>query len=100
VSFSETTGPATEVTVGFDGIHGDEITGIHGIGVKTPKEAVVAAATVGFAGFEHTPNGAMLTSGMQSVTNAAGNPQTRTGAFGITLSIDGVAPKLHLQSAP
>src|SRR5579862_9800699 len=38
--------------------------GIHGMGVKTPSAAAVAAATVGLAGDMHMPNGMMLTMGM------------------------------------
>lgn len=36
-------------TVGDPGDHGAGITGMHGIGVKTPNAAAVAAATAGFA---------------------------------------------------
>jgi len=42
-------------TVGEPGAHGAAHAGMHGIGVSTPSAAAVAAATAGFAGFEHIP---------------------------------------------
>lgn len=45
------------------GAQGAGITGIQGIGVKTPNAAAVAAATVGFAMEEHIPKGSILTMG-------------------------------------
>jgi hypothetical protein len=50
-------------TVGEPTIHGDAVAGTHGIGVKTPNAAAVAAATVGFDGDEHMPNGMMFVIG-------------------------------------
>lgn len=50
-------------TVGVPGIQGAGITGTQGIGVNTPKAAVVAAATVGFAKELHIPKGGILTIG-------------------------------------
>jgi hypothetical protein len=40
-------------TVGDPGVHGEGVTGIHGIGVRTPKAAEVADATVGFERLVH-----------------------------------------------
>jgi hypothetical protein len=37
---------------------------MHGIGVRTPMAAEVAAATVGFASDIHTPKGMMLVIGI------------------------------------
>lgn len=51
-------------TVGAPGTQGAGVAGMHGIGVKTPKAAAVAAATVGFEGDMHIPNGMMLVIGM------------------------------------
>ena len=51
-------------TVGAPGTQGAVVTGIHGIGVSTPKAAAVAAATDGFAGDMHMPNGMMFTMGL------------------------------------
>lgn len=50
-------------TVGDPGNHGAGVTGMQGMGVRTPKAAVVAAATVGLAREEHMPNGGMFTMG-------------------------------------
>ncbi len=63
---------------GFPGVHGATVTGTHGIGVKTPIAAAVAAATVGLAGDWHIPNGAMLTIGLLSIIFAAGIFDTST----------------------
>ncbi len=51
-------------TVGAPTTHGDDVAGTQGIGVRTPSAAAVAAATVGFAGELHMPNGMMFTSGL------------------------------------
>lgn len=48
-------------TVGAPGAQGAGVLGIHGIGVKTPSAAEVAAATWGLAGDEHIPKGMMFT---------------------------------------
>jgi hypothetical protein len=45
---------------------------MHGIGVKTPSAAAVAAATAGLAGDEHIPKVARLTIGLLSRMVAAG----------------------------
>ena len=62
------------MTVGAPGAHGATVTGTHGIGVSTPKAAAVAAATIGFEGELHIPNGGMLTMGLLSIMFAAGVP--------------------------
>lgn len=54
------------------GVHGAVITGMHGCGVRTPAAADVAAATCGFVGVVHMPNGATLTIGAKSTTRARG----------------------------
>lgn len=51
-------------TVGVPVIHGDVVTGMHGMGVRTPSAAAVAAATAGLLGVMHAPNGMMLTMGL------------------------------------
>jgi len=51
-------------TVGAPGTHGETVAGIQGMGVRTPIAAAVAAATMGFAGDMHMPNGMILTNGM------------------------------------
>lgn len=50
--------------VGAPVVHGEEVAGIHGIGVKTPIAADVAEATVGLAKDVHMPNGMILTIGL------------------------------------
>jgi len=52
------------ITVGAPGVHGAVVTGMHGIGVSTPNAAAVAAATDGFDGDMHMPNGIMFVIGM------------------------------------
>jgi hypothetical protein len=48
------------------GAHGPAMTGTHGAGVKTPIAAEVAAATAGFDGVLHMPNGGMFVIGIMS----------------------------------
>jgi hypothetical protein len=67
---------------------------MQGIGVSTPRAAVVADATVGFAIEEQTPNGGTLTMGAWSMIVAAGVPVS-TPFEGKTTRLDGAAPKLH-----
>src|SRR2546426_1083740 len=45
------------ITAGDPGAQGPTMTGIHGTGVSTPRAAAVAAATAGFVGVMHLPNG-------------------------------------------
>jgi hypothetical protein len=54
-------------TVGTPGTQGADVTGTHGIGVRTPRAADVADATVGLARLEHIPNGLMFAIGMWSM---------------------------------
>lgn len=85
-------------TVGLGGSHGF-VTGTHGIGVRTPRAADVAAATVGLASEVHIPNGGMLTIGTESMTVAAGLPSTRTRLVGSTFSVEGAKPNEHISTA-
>ena len=50
-------------TVGDPGTHGAGVAGMHGMGVSTPKAAAVAAATMGFDGDWHMPNGGIFIMG-------------------------------------
>jgi hypothetical protein len=86
-------------TVGAPTTHGAGVTGIQGMGVNTPKAAAVAAATMGLAIDEHTPNGGMLAIGMLSMMVAAGVPVI-TQFTGSTTRLLGAAPKLHWSIAP
>ena len=86
-------------TVAAPGDQGATVTGMHGIGVNTPKAAAVAAATVGFEGDMHMPNGGMFTVGLLSMMLAAGAPIMVLLA-GSTLSALGAAPKVHAIMQP
>jgi hypothetical protein len=54
------------VTLVEPGVHGAEVAGRQGCGVRTPAAAAVAAATCGLSGEEHIPKDAMFTSGSVS----------------------------------
>jgi len=69
------------------------------MGVKTPKAAAVADATVGLAKELHIPNGIMLTIGAKSIIVAAG-VVANTRLTGSTINVDGATPKLHCKLAP
>ncbi len=86
------------ITVGQPGVQG-AVTGMQGIGVKTPSAAAVAAATVGLAMDIHMPNGGMLTIGAQSMIVAAGAP-AMVLFVGSTLRVEGAIPKGHIIMAP
>jgi hypothetical protein len=81
------------------GVHG-VVTGTHGIGVKTPNAAEVAAATVGLVSVVHIPNGGMFTIGALSTMFAPGTPSIMTREVGRTLSVLGAIPKEHINMAP
>ena len=65
-------GMLASITVALPGVHGVTVTGTHGIGVSTPKAAVVAAATVGLAKDEHIAKGIIFTKGILSIMLASG----------------------------
>jgi hypothetical protein len=52
------------IIVGLSGNHGDTVIGIHGIGVRTPNAAAVAAITMGLARLIHIPKGIIFSIGM------------------------------------
>lgn len=86
-------------TVGEPGAQGAAVAGTQGIGVKTPSAAAVAAATIGFAGQLHMPNGMTLTMGALSIIVAAGAPDI-THDVGSTFKDEGATPKLHCSMVP
>jgi hypothetical protein len=88
------------MTVAEPGVHGAVVTGTQGIGVRTPKAAAVADATVGFEGEEHMPNGMMFFIGILSIMVAAGMLAPLTMFSGVITSEDGAAPKEHCNIAP
>jgi hypothetical protein len=75
------------------------VTGMQGIGVRTPSAAAVAAATVGFAREMHMPKGGMFTIGAQSMIVAAGVPAIVL-LIGRTFNVEGARPKGHIIMAP
>lgn len=85
--------------VGDPGTHGAGVTGMHGMGVNTPSAAAVAAATVGFDGDEHMPNGRIFTIGLLSIMFASGTPVI-VRFCGKTIRVLGAKPKLHWSVAP
>jgi hypothetical protein len=85
--------------VGAPGTHGAGVAGTQGMGVSTPRAAVVAAATVGFEGEQHIPNGMIFTIGMWSMMLAPG-VVTRTLLTGSTTSVLGAIPNEHWSVAP
>jgi hypothetical protein len=93
-------GISARITVGAPGTHGATVAGMQGIGVNTPIAAAVAAATIGFAGDMHMPNGMMFTSGILSMMLASGISLVKTMLVGNTTSELGAMPKLHIIVAP
>ena len=72
---------------------------MHGIGVRTPSAAAVAAATCGFDILMHMPNGIIFTIGLLSIIFAIGIVVT-TLLFGSTINVDGAAPNGQVIIAP
>lgn len=81
------------------GVHGEVVTGTHGIGVSTPRAAAVAEATAGLAIDIHMPKVGMLVIGMKSIMFAAG-AVALVLFTGRTLRADGATPKEHIITAP
>jgi hypothetical protein len=86
-------------TVGEPGAHGAAVTGVQGMGVRTPKAAAVAEATAGLAMELHMPKGIMFTNGLLSIILAIGMA-VRTRLTGSTLSMPGASPNEHCSAAP
>ena len=75
---------------GFGGAHGATIAGMHGIGAPN------AAATAGFAGDVHIPNGSMFMNGAKSVMVATGILPALIILAGRIISVPGANPNAHL----
>ncbi|MCL7412004.1 MAG: hypothetical protein M8353_00085 [ANME-2 cluster archaeon] len=86
-------------TLGEPGAQGAVVTGIQGIGVKTPRAAAVADATVGFAIEVHITKGIMFNIGTLSIIVAIG-VLVVTILTGRTVIELGAVPKLHFSIAP
>lgn len=87
-------------TAGTPGNHGAAVAGTHGIGVRTPNAAAVAAATVGFDGEVHMPNGGTFTIGAKCELLADGTAGVTIVVLGITTRFDGATPNVHIIVAP
>src|SRR5271170_726675 len=93
-------GLLAKMTVGAPGTQGAVVTGTHGMGVSTPSAAAVAAATSGFDGDMHMPNGMMFTSGTLSMMLASGCSPVLTRFTGRTTNVLGAIPIMHCRVAP
>ena len=74
------------ITLEAPGVHGDDVDGTHGAGVKTPSLAAVAAATTGLDIVPHIPNVGMFTIGANAWMFAAGVPAVTGVPIGTTAS--------------
>ena len=81
------------------GSQGPAGTGIQGMGVKTPRAAAVAAATMGFAGLLHMPKGMIFRKGIISVMVPTGMGANTRG-MGKKFKGVGAAPMVHIAKAP
>ena len=86
-------------TIGEPGCHGAGITGVHGIGVRTPSAAAVALATAGLARLVQRENGPTFTNGTMSMTVATG-AEHAVVPVGTTFRTPGAAPKVQRVDAP
>lgn len=93
-------GISASKTVGAPGTQGATVAGMQGIGVSTPIAAAVAAATIGFAGDIHMPNGMIFTRGILSMMLASGISSVSTMFVGNTTSELGAMPIVHIRVAP
>jgi len=87
------------IQVAEPGVHGVVVTGMQGIGVKTPRAAAVADATAGLAIDMHIPKVGMFVIGIKSMMLAAG-AVALTLFTGSTLSAEGAIPNEHIMTAP
>ena len=83
--------PATVLTLGEPGVQGAGVLGTHGIGVRVPMAAAVAAAVAGKAGERQTPKGGMFAIGLWSRMLPASMYPDFT-IFGVAMNVDGAAP--------
>ncbi len=83
------------MTVGAPTIQGAMVTGMQGMGVKTPKAAMVAARTMGLAILVQEAKGLMFTNGLKSMMLAMGPPAPITRLVGRTVKTEGAIPNEH-----
>jgi len=85
--------------VGAPGVHGVAVTGMQGMGVKTPIAEDVAEATVGLEGVIHIPNGGIFTMGLKSIIVATGLFSAITILRGRTDRVEGAIPNEQVMVA-
>jgi hypothetical protein len=95
-----TAGKLPTKKVGELGAQGATVMGMQGCGTRTPKAAMVAAATCGLAGEIHMPNGMIFTKGWWSMMLAAGMLLLIKRFSGSTIRVDGATPIEHINVAP
>src|SRR5262249_10136055 len=88
-------GMPPSITVAEPGTQGATVLGMQGMGVRTPRAAAVAEATVGLASDMHMPNVGIFTIGLLSMIFAAGAPIMVLFA-GRTLRALGATPNEHI----
>ncbi len=74
-------------------VHGPAGTGVHGIGVRTPRAAAVADAVAGFIKELQSPNGPMFVIGAASAIVAVIDPEATTFEEFVILIGAGAEPK-------
>ena len=82
------------------GAQGATITGMQGMGVRTPIAAEVAEATMGLLSDWHMPKGRMLTIGAKSMMVAFGLFWIIGRRGTVTISEEGAMPNVHFSVAP
>jgi hypothetical protein len=88
------------ITVGEPGTQGAAMTGMQGMGVKTPIAADVALATEGLVKVLHMPKGMMFIIGLLSIIVPTGLLPLITLFCGSTTKALGATPKVHWSCAP
>jgi hypothetical protein len=99
IDISSMTGKPPIKTVGALVIHGSNVIGMHGASVTEPKEAIIAAITIGFSGLLHKPNGMIFKNGILHIISAKSNPSAITMLMGKTIRGDGINPIVQSNKA-
>jgi hypothetical protein len=99
IQLASSIGMPPKKTEADPGLHGPAGAGMHGMGVRTPRAAAVAAATAGFARLIQTPKEGTFSIGMISVILPACMGPPTTGG-GRKVNVPGAAPIVHTAIAP
>jgi hypothetical protein len=101
VSFEKffSAGDPLSKTVGLQGAQRAEVTGMQGMGVRAPRAAVVAAASVGLARLKYMPGSIKFIMGTWSSMLAAIILRLNTG-LGVGNRLIGAMPCVHCITAP